>query len=124
MAGEIDNGSTANGKLDLKLETLLNVIGDTDATPKGMIDPLYEAKARVLSHGVSTSWKRNSLVTGLRISSIQEIRRSVSTAAIHHCRFRVGERQQVADCDEFDLYVQLPRYTFNLQFRFCILVRP
>lgn len=58
---EIDNGPTANGKLDLRLETLLNVIGDTDATSKGTIDPLYEAKARVLSHAVSTSWKRNSL---------------------------------------------------------------
>jgi len=26
-----------------------------------------------------------------------------SMAAIHRCRFWVGERQHVADCDEFDL---------------------
>jgi hypothetical protein len=47
MAGKIENGPTANGKLDLRLEALLNAVGDTDAIPKGTMDPLYGAKARV-----------------------------------------------------------------------------
>jgi hypothetical protein len=33
----------------LRLEALLNVVGDTDAIPRGTIDPLYKAKARVFN---------------------------------------------------------------------------
>jgi hypothetical protein len=40
MAGKIENGQTANSKLDSRLEALLNVVGDTDAIPRGTIDPL------------------------------------------------------------------------------------
>lgn len=47
MAGKIENGQTANSKLDSRLEALLNVVGDTDAIPRGTIDPLYKVKARV-----------------------------------------------------------------------------
>ena len=40
---------------DAGLETLPSGVDDAGAIPKGTIDPVYEAKARVLNHAVSAS---------------------------------------------------------------------
>jgi hypothetical protein len=56
MAEAIEKPAIADGKPDSRLEVLPSAVDDAGAIPKGTIDPVYEAKARVLNHAVSTSW--------------------------------------------------------------------
>ena len=53
---EAINNKTANGYDDNDSkgdENGLQVLGEAAAIPKGTVDPVYEAKARVLNHAVS-----------------------------------------------------------------------
>lgn len=50
---EMEKTPVENGERDSRLENLPRAVDDTGAIPKGTIDPVYEAKARVLNHAVS-----------------------------------------------------------------------
>jgi hypothetical protein len=55
---ELKKPIEATGDTTDKLERLPTGVDDAGAIPKGTIDPVYEAKARVLNHAVR---KINSL---------------------------------------------------------------
>ncbi len=55
MAQEVDKTPvTVGGDDDQKLESLPNGADDAAPIPKGTLDPVYEAKARVLNHAVGS----------------------------------------------------------------------
>jgi hypothetical protein len=55
MADAIEKTAIERAERDTGLEALPSGVDDAGAIPKGTIDPVYEAKARVLNHAVSTS---------------------------------------------------------------------
>ena len=53
MTDALKKNSPAMDKADLEqVETLPTAVDEAAAIPKGTIDPVYEAKARVLNHAV------------------------------------------------------------------------
>ena len=50
------SGVFADEKASTEQVTLSNAVDDVAAIPKGTIDPVYEAKARVLNHAVSPNY--------------------------------------------------------------------
>jgi hypothetical protein len=60
MAEAIEKTPIEGGERDSRLEDRPSAVDDAGAIPKGTIDPIYEAKARVLNHAVSTSFERSS----------------------------------------------------------------
>lgn len=52
MADDIGKTAMTNDDTDSKVESLPVGIEDAAPIPKGTIDPVYEAKARVLNHAV------------------------------------------------------------------------
>jgi hypothetical protein len=61
MAEAIEKTPIEGGDRDSRLEALPSAIDDAGAIPKGTIDPVYEAKARVLNHAVSTPSEKRSV---------------------------------------------------------------
>jgi hypothetical protein len=55
MADAIEKIPIERAERDTRLEALPSAVDDAGAIPKGTIDPVYEAKARVLNHAVSAS---------------------------------------------------------------------
>ena len=53
MADAIEKTAIERAERDTGLEALPSGFDDAGAIPKGTIDPVYEAKARVLNHAVS-----------------------------------------------------------------------
>jgi hypothetical protein len=53
MAEGLEKNSTPSDRPDvIQTETLPTAVNEATAIPKGTIDPVYEAKARVLNHAV------------------------------------------------------------------------
>jgi hypothetical protein len=55
MAEEIEKTPIERSERDTVLKAVPSAVDDAGAIPKGTIDPVYEAKARVLNHAVSAS---------------------------------------------------------------------
>jgi hypothetical protein len=55
MAEAIEKTSIERDERDRQSKAVPSAVDDVGAIPKGTIDPVYEAKARVLNHAVSTS---------------------------------------------------------------------
>ena len=63
------------GSKEANLETLPSGVDDAGAIPKGQIDPVYEAKARVLNHAVSSIsnfllWYPKRMLTSCRFNRL------------------------------------------------------
>ena len=54
MAETSEKIPTEGGERALRVGAPPNAVEDAGTIPKGTIDPVYEAKARVLNHAVST----------------------------------------------------------------------
>ena len=63
---------------------------DTGAIPKGTIDPVYEAKARVLNHAVSVI-PRFYVIRLTQYKDPRDRHGTVSMAVVRRCWIRVGE---------------------------------
>ena len=64
--------------------------GDASPLPKGTIDPVYEAKARVLNRAVCTSWLPE--VEYLILADSRHWYGLVSVATLHRRGFWLGQR--------------------------------
>jgi hypothetical protein len=76
--------------------TLPSGVDEVAAIPKGTIDPVYEAKARVLNHAVrestpSPGWQ-NSIFTADNLADSRDWHGMVPMAALHRRWFWLGER--------------------------------
>ena len=116
MADAIEKTPIADGEPDHRLEALPSAVDDAGALPKGTIDPVYEAKARVLNHAVST-WLERELSENRteHILDPRDWHGMVSMAAVHCRRLWLGKRQHVANRHKSHLYVHphtLPRFRF------------
>lgn len=54
MADDIGKAPVVIDDHDSKQQALSHVVDEAAAIPKGTLDPVYEAKARVLNHAVRT----------------------------------------------------------------------
>jgi hypothetical protein len=108
MAEAIEKPAVADAESESRLEALLSAVEDAGAIPKGTIDPVYEAKARVLNRAVSTSRGHGAAPMLWKLTILSDPGNwngMVSMAAVYCRRFWVGERQYVADRHESYLYV-------------------
>lgn len=88
-------------------ENLPSGIDEVAAIPKGTIDPVYEAKARVLNHAVRSSLPcrlDRLLCNADTFSDSRNWHGMVPVAAFHSCWFRLGQRQFMAHRNIFDMY--------------------
>lgn len=69
--------------------TLPAGVDDVGAIPKGHIDPVYEAKARVLNHAVGPATQSLDLITLTSVDP-RYWHGLVSMAALHCCRLWLG----------------------------------
>jgi hypothetical protein len=78
-----------NGNKSPEQHTLPAGVDDVGAIPKGHIDPVYEAKARVLNHAVGLSIQSSDLIV-LTSTDPRYWHGLVSMAALHRCRLWLG----------------------------------
>ena len=83
---------------------------DAGAIPKGQIDPVYEAKARVLNRAVSKAEAEMHLPSFSNNQSDPGYRHGlVSMATFHRRGFWLGQRQPMADCHISHLHADYER---------------
>jgi hypothetical protein len=92
MAEAIEKIPIGVGEPRSRLEALPSAVEDAGAIPKGTIDPVYEAKARVLNHAVSSWWhkKRPGRMTEWTPDP-RDWNGVVSMAVVHCRRLRMGK---------------------------------
>ena len=73
MAEVNEKRPVESGEQDPSLQALPGAVDDAGAIPKGTIDPVYEAKARVLNHAVSAELIGRKPENGTDHNQIQEI---------------------------------------------------
>jgi hypothetical protein len=92
MAEAIEKIPIEAGEPGSRFEALPSAVDDAGAIPKGTIDPVYEAKARVLNHAVSPSWDERR--PGKRTEYTLDPRDRnglVSMAIVHRRRLWMGK---------------------------------
>lgn len=96
----IDKSAIVGDETESKEEISgLSGIDDLAAIPKGTIDPVYEAKARVLNHAVHSFIVCKPCARDAnQCPDSRNWHGMVSMATLHCCWIWLGERQSVADC--------------------------
>jgi hypothetical protein len=95
---DVSKTPPATGNPNIKTDPSIEGLSDAAALPKGTLDPVYEAKARVLNHAVGTSGRVTREIL-MEETDPRNWNGLVSMAALHRRGFRLGKRQSMANCD-------------------------